>query len=253
MTLKDLVNKIFPNQKGKEMNKIIYIFFIMFFVCSCSTKYYTYSANNFIINESQDKFKGKTIDFWGYNKNEPSFNDSLFAIFSKFGFKRFVKKQGKWPDYLGAYRYKVNVYQGYKNVPVWGQTGINSINTDTYGSIYPGLNRGSYNYTGYSTSRVNYDYGITGYQTVPYTSYDTSLELFIFEPKSKDLIYRADMYINDAVDLWDMSAYLSQAISKYGLDKERVLMNLDCYYDEYNDKIVCEEPVGFFARIFSFL
>lgn len=235
------------------MNKSICIVFIVLLVCSCSTKYYTYSSNNFLISEAPDRFKGKTIDFWGYNKDEPAFNNALFASFSKFGFKKFIKKKGKKPDFLGVYQYKVNAYQGYRTVPVWGQTGINSIDTSTYGNISRGIGYGSYDYRGYSTSTVNYDYGITGYQTVPYVSYDTSLEFLIMEYKSKEVVYQSDLFIDDAVGLWDMSLYLAKAIENYGLNRERVYISLDCYYDEYNDKIVCEEPVGILARIFSFL
>lgn len=238
------------------MNKqSIFIVFIVLFVSSCTTKYYTYSSNNYTLSEVPNKFKGKTIDFWGYDKNDPAVNRALSRMFSKFGFKEFVKKKGAKPDFLGVYRYRVNTYGGYNNVPVWGQTGIRSVNTNTYGNISRGINYGSYDYTGYSTSAVNYDYGITGYQTVPYISYNTSLELLVFEyRKNKEsVIYQADMFIDDAVSLWKMASYLLIATEDYGFNKERVYMHLDCYKDEYKGQFVCEKPVGVLARMFSFL
>lgn len=230
------------------MKKIILTTSILF-IGACSNNYYSYQMWNGFYEEKPQK---KTVKFIGDDESAAKY---LLVFFEKYGLKFVGSNTNKKTDYLATIKYSLDAHHGYRNVPIYGRTGINSINTNTYGTYSPGLSYGSINYSGTSHSTVNYDYGITGWQTMPYTSYTTSMIFSIkkYSPKTQienmPAKYQSSLYIQGPIHRFDMLNNLVTATKNFGLQKDREYKMLDCYYDEYNDQNICEEPQGFFSRI----
>lgn len=234
-------------------SKLGHLFLSFMFLCSCTTTY-SYSSINKFGDFDSKKFQGKTICFQGVGVNDNGFNAALIDAFSQYGLKEYKKKGKNVPDFVGRYYYSLDSVQGYNVVPVYGRTGISSVNTNTYGTISPSINWGSYNYSAYSRSTVNYDYGVTGYKTVPYLEHSSNIVLSIKEnSESAPVYYQASLFVRDVVHSWDMMGYLLTAMKDFSFNQRQVDMQLDCYYSEYDDKVFCEESVGTLAKLFGFL
>lgn len=224
----------------------------MFFCSACTTKYYSYHMWNSFESSKERDLKNKTIKFVG---NDVAIGNKFIESLSVYGLKKFDEKKKKNPDFIATTVYDVSSVQGYRNVPMYGPTGINSINTNSYGTFSRGINYGSYDYSGYSHSMVNYNYGITGYQVVPYVSYTTHIMFNVrkYEPKKNfeqmRSCYFSTLYVSDIVHKYDMLNYLLVSTENFGFMKEREYISLDCYYDEYRDKYICQEPRGIITNI----
>lgn len=232
----------------KFLLKKTYVTILTLLCTACSTKYFDYVMYNQL---STSQLKNKTIKVIGSDEIE---EEEITKYFTEYGLK-LIKNKNKKTDYVAIAQYNIIPHYGYRNIPMYGKTGISSINTNTYGTLSRGLNYGSYDYSGYSTSTVNYDYGITGWQTIPYVEYETiftySIKKYttLKKMEKESPLYTASLSINDRIHKWDMYLYLSTAIRQYGIEKDRVLQTLDCYYSEYKDKITCEEPRGIISNI----
>lgn len=137
-------------------------FFLLFFLlsaCSSLPEFYVRIQNN-LNTVSKDKtfyYIGKgneTID-------DLRISDALKNAFIGNGYKiteNILKANAFVSFYMEQDK---KLMTGYS--PHYGRTGINSINTYTYGN--------------YSTSNVNYNYGITGYTPYSYYVYTTCLNI----------------------------------------------------------------------------
>lgn len=109
-----------------------------------------------------------------------------------------IKKNYKKPDYVAMGYIGQTSWQSVETIPVWGRTGINSVNTVSSGSLYGNVDglyygNGAYSanyggsYIGNSYTKVNYDYGVTGYQNVVVDNYLSCFFLTIrkFSPDTK--------------------------------------------------------------------
>lgn len=187
------------------MKKIKKYFFLMVLLLSaCSTPIYYYSSSN-----TGENLSGKKVFILdvGDNVTNSKMENMLSEILSQNNIKAQMlsdvvnKKPKPKPDYVASAWIKKMSYQQARTVPVWGKTGISSINTTSYGNTSGNL-YGNYDYTtkyGYNNAyttgnlygnyntnsytntntTVNYDYGITGYQNVIDTYYLTCSNVVI--------------------------------------------------------------------------
>lgn len=234
--------------------KKIFVFFIML-ITGCSTVYFDYSRYNGLVEkvkETKNKnyFKNKMV-YIADNGNTPLYlRQIIYRGLSAYGIIPFDNRIKEHPDYILTYFYTPNTYQEYRNVPVWGESGIRSIDTKFNGYMEPGINYGSYNYNGYATSAINYNYGIVGYQTVPYITYNTTLYIQLYSNSTKEIYYAAQLKVNRNVDLYNMAQFLSAANS-LGTQRISVKTDLDCYIDDIEKKYICQEPQGALGNLYQ--
>lgn len=233
------------------MKKIIIISTLL--CASCANNYYDYQLWSYLNTED---LKKKTIKYEGDDK---IFAEYMIALLDEYGLKYIGNNTKKRADYIATTEYMADSTSGYRNIPIYGQTGINSINTNSYGTFTRGINYGSYDYNGWSTSTVNYDYGITGWQTLPYTTYATRATFIIkkYDPKEKiedmKTEYKSTIFINSSVSRPTIMSYLAKATQTFGKPQEYRYLVVDCYYDEYRNITACEEPQGFFTNIINLI
>ncbi|MBR1604652.1 MAG: hypothetical protein IJ660_00920 [Alphaproteobacteria bacterium] len=174
------------------MNKKLIITFLFFSLCACQIPTYRYTSRN-----TGATLKDKTVVIFenGGSITNAKLVATLHNILINNGMKsipmeealdKISKKKVKKYDYIATIDIVKNVYQTSQTIPIYGKTGINSINTTSNGQAYTNIsgdynsnknyNYGGYtktgsfngyantNYYGNSTTKINYDYGITGYQ-----------------------------------------------------------------------------------------
>lgn len=207
----------------------LFVFLVFPVVCACSTTEYYYVSQN-----AGGDLSGKNVmvlELGGSITNTKTAN-TLNNILNFNGMKSQlmsdVIKSKKRPEYVASARMKKTSWQTLKSVPVWGKTGINSINTNSYGgfngsSTYRGGGYTTYDgsYTGTTNTTVNYDYGVTGYQNVVVNNYISCFFLDIREldPSLKfeqlkvvhDSRICADNYVKDS----ELLDYVTEIYSKY--------------------------------------
>lgn len=163
--------------------------FCVFFLSACATS----PVYHFQLHRDLEKNNGvlKTIYFEniedGAGLDDVLYDDGWETV-----------RDRKKANYIVVTDYRSqNSYQ-YKRMPIVGRTGISSIRTNHTGNIFGG--NGLYNYSGMSTSYVNYDYGITGY--VPYTEIKTNHEYFfvMYNKKTKNRVLFARLSISGCQD-----------------------------------------------------
>lgn len=234
--------------------KKIFVFCIML-LTGCSTVYFDYSRYNGLVEKiketgNKNYFKNKTV-YVANDKDVPLYlQQAIYQGLSTYGMIPFNNRFAESPDYILTYSYIPNVYQGYRNVPIWGRSGINSIDTKINGYMAPGINYGSYNYAGYATSTVNYDYGIVGYQTIPTVTYDTVLWIRLYSNSSKEVYYAPVLEVNRNVGLYSMVQFLSAANS-LATQQVSVETDLDCYVDDVQKRYICQEPRGVLGNLYQ--
>jgi len=168
--------------------KFILAFFIAIMLISCArfaVKVDAYGNDSYLNSKKYILAKGaSTLDE----------NDIQYIEFSDYVKKTLYAKgyietaNYDEADLVVFFRYGISdpeTFQETYSVPVWGQTTISSINTTSYaqGSAY-GIGNTVYgSATGNSTSRVNYNYGVTGYrqETQTYTQYFRYLMLDVYD------------------------------------------------------------------------
>lgn len=180
------------------------------FLCSCAPVPQYYVRNS--VAETPES--GKT-----FLVEAP--NPTVYSTMMLSYMKDYLKDRGykivdnkKNARYGLAFGVEAQDWQTQKTVPVWGRTGINSINTNSYGmantnmygtaSMYGNtavLNANSYtNYSGYSNTTVNYDYGVTGFQNVIVNNHIKRFQLIVFDFKKKNVIVQSTITTTDYVD-----------------------------------------------------
>lgn len=163
------------------MQKNIYIIFCLILLSSCAiNNQYTFQQTSILQLPKKKpsiciKFEGNTI----------ATTQTVSFLQKYLDYNGFEVVDAPICEYTASFMYDTKVWQTQKTVPIFGQTGISSIQTNTFGNLngfsntsYYGNNAytnlyGNYSQNSYST--VNYNYGITGYQNVIDTQ---SLQLF---------------------------------------------------------------------------
>lgn len=99
--------------------------------------------------------------------------------------------------------YKTEVTSTLRNesVPVYGRTGVNSINTANYGNS--------------SHSTVNYDYGVTGYENYTVTVNETCFKLVLRKKVSGEPVYNSDFCTSENVNPALLRSYVENVYSIY--------------------------------------
>lgn len=219
--------------------------FMSVLLCSCQNPTYSYTSQNLGDNLSGKKVyiidAGTSI---ANSKLEKTLEQILLAANTKPQLMSSVLQQKRiaQPDYVAIGSIKRASFQQNRSVPVWGQTGINSIqttsNTTSTGNLYGNydvLTQYGYNssntsgnlYGNYTSNaatttntNVNYNYGITGYRNVVETHYLTcafidikkyspSLTLSQMKPVHESQVC-VDDYANDDEFLSHVQAIYSQ-------------------------------------------
>ena len=147
---------------------------------------------------------------------------------------------------------------------IYARTGINSIttnyNSNTYGILNSYNNASYYNGTTYgtATSTVNYDYGVVGYNNVPYQIQDKNMTFMIVRMNKQTKKLSGDIVYRSSLDL--------KVRNEYGCDLENDLKNLsvsdkkfsnkinktsvNCYKDS-NGKRICNPDNGIFSNLWN--
>lgn len=164
----------------------------------------------------------------------------------------------KKAKYVAVYGIGAKSWQTQRTVPVWGKTGINSINTTTYGNsntnLYGNFNSytnygyrnsntygnfsGNANTSSYSNSHttVNYDYGITGYHNVIDNHFLRMFSISLLEIKNKSVVYEASVTTDNICDETEFMEYV-----KYIYMQNPQMDNIRTSYNCFpNEGLVCE-------------
>lgn len=221
-----------------------YLVIITLFLTACATQYDYTLRNN--LDSNIEKGNRKTIKFVGGHALE---GHKISQNFKDYGID-LVYDNDADTDYIATIEYDNESHSGYTVMPTYGKTGIKSIDTTTYGEISRGY--GNYSYSGRSQSTINYDYGITGYQSVPYIAYKTSMMYTIRMnlPKRRvedmPILYVSELIANDDVhDNFALSC-LIDATKKYGKNAEdgnSYSATLKCNFDDDLLEGVCSESL----------
>lgn len=259
-----------------------FIFICMFFLTSCASNLKYINVNK--LNEVE---KGKTLqiaygnyDVYGKtwsNDISPDIKEYYYNVFEKYGFVKFKEKnKNDLPDYVAIADGKCHMFNGVDVVPIIGRTGINSIttnyNSNTYGRLNTHSNASYYNGTiygtststyngttyGTATSTVNYDYGVVGYNNIPYQIQDKNMTFMIVRMDKQTKKLSSDIVYRSSLDL--------KVRNEYGCDLENDLKNLsvsdkkfsdkinktsvDCYKNS-NGKRICNPDNGMFSNLWN--
>lgn len=142
--------------------------------------------------------------------------DVLSDVLKQNGFK--VVNTSK-ADYALMFGIEHRAWQSMRTVPVWGKTGINSIQSSGAGNMF-GSSYGSMfygNYSGNAETNVNYDYGITGYHNMLVDNYISAFVMVMQNLKTTDVVYemifKVPAYENDQ----NLVMFVEDVLSKYPL------------------------------------
>lgn len=247
-----------------------FIFICIFFLTSCASNLRYTNLNK--LNEVE---KGKTLqiaygnyDIYGKTWSSdisPDVKEYYYNVFEKYGFIKFKEKnKNDLPDYVAIADGKCHMFNGVNVVPIIGRTGINSIttnyNSNTYGILNTYGNASYYNGTTYgtATSTVNYDYGVVGYNNVPYQIQDKNITFMIVRMNKQTKKLSGDIVYRSSLDL--------KVRNEYGCDLENDLKNLsvsdkkfsnkinktsvNCYKNS-NGKRICNPDNGMFSNLWN--
>jgi len=197
--------------------KYLYSLLIIFLVVGCATMYNTANTERYVIavdaygNDSYLNSKTYILASGDSTVNESSlqyieFSDYIRKILNSKGYIETTS----WDDadLMIFFRYGISdpkTFQATRSVPMWGQTGVSSVNTTSqttgsaYGSVYGNSNSAYGSASGNSTTttrtNVNPTYGVTGYrqQTSTYTKYFryvtlTAYDLNVYKENEKEKI-----------------------------------------------------------------
>ena len=147
-------------------------------------------------------------------------------------------------------------WQTQRTVPVWGKTGINSINTNSYGTANTNLygtanrygNTTAYNanaltnYSGNSYTTVDYDYGVTGYQNVIDNHHKKWFQIVVMDYKTNNVIVESTITTPDYIDDDSFILYVQQIYNNTS-----IFTPID--EELYCEAGVCEEPKTLIQRV----
>jgi len=185
--------------------KFLYSLLIILLFTGCASMYNTASSERYVIdvdaygNDSYLNSKKYILASGDSTVNESSlqyieFSDYIRKILSSKGYIETTS----WDDadLMIFFKYGISdpqTFQATRSVPVWGKTGVSSVNTTSqttgsaYGSVYGSSNSAygsaSGNSTTTTTTNVTPSYGVTGYrqQTSTYTKYFRYVTLYAYD------------------------------------------------------------------------
>lgn len=214
------------------MKKLVVCLFLILASCATPTHYLT--IDSLLTNP-----KGSTINIDSpYQTVAITQLKSFFEnILRQNGFK--VVKSASQAQYSFILGIEKQSWQSARTVPVWGPTGISSINTNTTGFL-SGNSFGNYytgNYMGNSTSTVNYNYGITGYHNVIDNHFLISFLALIRDNKSKNAVYETSFQSYIPVDDTVFAKFVMHVYSMYPLLYNN---NVDLFCSHEDLAIYCD-------------
>lgn len=152
---------------------------------------------------------------------------------------------------------KTDTWQSMRSVPVWGKTGISSINTHSFGTANTNLNghasqygnttyingNATSSYSGNTFSTVNYNYGITGYQNIIDNNYLKSFYAILIDNKTQNILGEFKIstgeYIND-------DDFVNVIQNMYATTPLFISVQKNLYCEQG----ICEIPVSPFSKMF---
>lgn len=147
----------------------------------------------------------------------------------------------KKAKYVANYGVISEAYQTTTAVPVFGKTGINSINTysngflngNSFGTYGYGMYDGSYtaNYFGNTQTTVNYDYGVTGYSQVIENHFMRIFALILKDVKTDSVVYEASIIGNTFSEDNEFLNYIKQIYLQNPIMMD-ALIQYDCYTEQ---------------------
>ncbi len=231
--------------KNKKLN-----LFLVFMLCGCQTPYYHYISRN-----TGESITGKSVVVLekGGSVTNSRLANLLKNTLSNYNAKTITMTEAtekiannklKKVDYVATIDIQKDHWQTQKTVPIWGKTGISSINTTTTGNSRTNLygshnSTTSYNPYGFntygtfdayantnsysnSTTNINYDYGITGYQNVIVDNYMSCVNTSIRKLSLKNnikfenlpVIHESSLCIKDMASDDDLILYAQDVYNK---------------------------------------
>ena len=227
------------------MKKNICYLFLFSCLCSCAP------APQYNVKNSVAEIPEVGKSFWITSPHQTVASTKMISYF-----KDYLKNNGyKVVDNRKNVRYglalgvEAQSWQTQRTVPVFGKTGINSINTHSYGmantNLYGMANRygnataynanAFTNYSGNSYTTVNYDYGITGYQNVTDTHHKKWFQIVIIDFKTENVIVESTITTPEYVDDEAFVSYVQQIYNGASIFNP-------VEEDLYCDAGVCEAP-----------
>ena len=133
-------------------------------------------------------------------------------------------------DYALMYGIEHKNWQSIVTVPVWGKTGINSVNTrsngNLFGSSYGTMFQG--NYSANTSTDVSYDYGVTGYHNRVVNNYVSAFVMVMQKLKTKDIVYEMILKVPDYENDVNFAKFVEDVLGKYPLFINNS-MELQCF------------------------
>ncbi len=107
-----------------------FAYYLLVLVCGCASPQYELKINSTI-----DTGGNKTIKVVSPDKNVATTKLKLFfeEQLKSYGFR--IVSANKNSDYGFVYGIQTKNWQTVDTIPIWGKTGINSINTNTFGNM----------------------------------------------------------------------------------------------------------------------
>ena len=147
----------------------------------------------------------------------------------------------KKAKYVANYGVTSESYQTTTAVPIFGKTGINSINTssngyingNSFGTYGYGMYDGSYNanYFGNTQTTVNYDYGVTGYSQVVENHFMRIFALILKDVKTDSVVYEASIVGNEFSEESEFFDYVKLIFLQNPVMMD-ALVSYDCYTEQ---------------------
>jgi hypothetical protein len=207
------------------MKKVIFLFCLL---GGCAN----IPVYDFKVDTALESGKDKTISIGSPEKGieitklKPFFED----ILKENGFKIVSGKQKA--RYGFVYGIQSKSWQSMQTIPVYGKTGISSIDTTSYGHMsgdsfgsysgnyykggFDGIYSGGYNgsYSGSSHTDINYDYGVTGYHNAIVNNFRIDYVGLILDYKTNEVVYSSSLSGYSYVDKMDFAMYIMDIYTK---------------------------------------
>lgn len=185
------------------MTKLLMLFVVMgLSACNTNPKLFMNISNN--IDQLPKKDRVVYLEKNKATVDDVRMGDVVKSVLKDNGWKIVDTKSAA--EVVATYKVEISHSQRNESRPVYGRSGINSINT--------------YNYGAYSNSNVDYDYGVTGYQNYTYDVYRTCFKLSLSKldkktQQSDEPIYNSELCTDGNIEGSLMRGYVESIYSGY--------------------------------------